>query len=209
MYLKIVIFFCFVWVWFNVQLKFKEKMFSSSLFQIQSMNLGYIFPTISRVLVKKNKLRLMLPFIMIYPFSFVFKKHIHWKFSLLIDICIFDTLKYKSRYGVVFNLSSVHYNYNLQLITYIKEQTSLYSLVSLFKNANWVEREIWDMFGIYFKNHPDLRRILNDYTFSWFPLKKDFPLIGYYELFYNDATKIISMYNVNLLQEIRNFEFID
>lgn len=65
------------------------------------------------------------------------------------------------------------------------------------------------MFGIYFKGHPDLRRILNDYTFSWFPLKKDFPLVGYYELFYNDVTKIFSVVSVNLLQELRKFTFVE
>lgn len=184
-------------------------MSSNLLFQIQSTNLGYIFPVISRILVKKNKLRVLLPFINVYPFLFSLKKHLYWKFKTLTDISVFDSLGQDSRYGVVFNLSSNFYNTNLQIITFVKEYTSLYSITSLFKSANWIEREIWDMFGIYFKNHPDLRRILNDYTFSWFPLKKDFPLVGYYELLYNDATKTISMTTVNFLQEIRKFTFIE
>lgn len=108
----------------------------SSLFQMQSVSLGYTFPRITQILVKKGKLRVLLPFIAIYPFSLILKKHLIWKFTSLIDISVFDRSTKQSRFGIVFHLQSSSQNYKVQLITFIRDQTTLYSLTSLFKSAN-------------------------------------------------------------------------
>lgn len=92
-------------------------------------------------------------------------------------------------------LSSIYLNNRLMLNCFISETDSVISLTSLYKSSNWSERELYDMFGIFFKNHPDLRRILTDYGFSAHPLKKEYPLLGHVELFYSDALKSINIYN--------------
>lgn len=97
-----------------------------------------------------------------------------------------NTIALKSRsvctLQVVYNLLSVRYNARIRVRTYTDELTPVESATSIFHSANWFEREIWDMYGVYFSNHPDLRRILTDYGFEGYPLRKDFPLSGYTEV---------------------------
>ena len=90
---------------------------------------------------------------------------------------------------------------------FIDEITSVFSVVTLYINANWWEREIWDLYGIYFENHPDLRRILTDYGFEGHPMRKDFPLSGYVELRYDESKKRVVTETVELTQEFRVFSF--
>ena len=90
-----------------------------------------------------------------------------------------------SLFQIVYNLLSLRYNSRIRVKTYTDELTPIDSVTSVFAAANWYEREIWDMFGVFFTNHPDLRRILTDYGFEGHPLRKDFPLSGYLEVFYN------------------------
>jgi len=117
------------------------------------------------------------------------KGHIAFQYNLLSCISGVDSLNNKYRFSIVYELLSLRFNARLRLKVFLNELNFVPSIVFIFKNANWWEREIWDMFGIYFKQHPDLRRILTDYGFEGYPMRKDFPLTGFIELRYNDAKK--------------------
>jgi NADH dehydrogenase (ubiquinone) Fe-S protein 3 len=102
---------------------------------------------------------------------------------------------------------SLTFNSRLRIKIFVNEVTSVDSIVPLFCNANWWEREVWDLFGIYFQNHPDLRRILTDYGFEGYPMRKDFPLSGYVEVRYDQTKKRIVVEPVELAQEFRAFSY--
>ena len=121
-------------------------------------------------------------------------------------IC-YDTPKLKSRFTLIYNLLSVQYNFRCQVLTKVQELTNVFSIMGIFKSANWSEREIFDFFGILFLVNKDLRRILTDYGFQGFPLRKDFPLTGYVDVYYDDNQKRICYRSLELTQEYRNFNF--
>jgi len=135
------------------------------------------------------------------------KKHINYQFNLLTCISGVDLLSNDYRFSVVYDLLSLTFNSRIRVKTYTNEVTPINSIVSVFKNANWWEREIWDMFGIYFNYHPDLRRILTDYGFEGYPLRKDFPLTGYVEVRYDSVKKRIIVEPLELSQEFRLFQY--
>jgi NADH/F420H2 dehydrogenase subunit C len=142
------------------------------------------------------------------PLLFFVKKHSLLQYKTLSDIATLDFLVPKSRFKIIYNLLSTFFNNRLLICTKTNEVTPLNSVTNVFENANWLEREVWDMFGILFVNHPDLRRILTDYGFDGHPLRKDFPLTGFTEVFYSDSTKSICYAKVSLAQEYRAFEFV-
>lgn len=125
--------------------------------------------------------------------------------KLLNDICIVDFPDKTNRFELNYNLSSAKYNFRIFLKVYTHSYVD--SIVSLYKSANWIERECWDMFGVFFLNHPDLRRILTDYGFEGFPLRKDFPLTGYIEVRYDDEKSNIVYEPLEMSQEYRLFNF--
>ena len=125
----------------------------------------------------------------------------------MIDVICYDTLGKKFRFFLVYNLLSPQYNIRLRVITKLNESTKIISLVSLFKSITWSEREIFDFFGIFFFGNKDLRRILTDYGFKGFPLRKDFPLMGFIDIYYDDSQKCICYKSLELSQEYRNFNF--
>jgi NADH/F420H2 dehydrogenase subunit C len=133
------------------------------------------------------------------------KLHINYQFSLLSCISCVDFLGIKYRFCIVYDLLSIVNNARIRVKVYVNEITSINSSVNVYCNANWWEREIWDMYGIYFKNHPDLRRILTDYGFEGYPLRKDFPLPGYVESRYDSAKKRVVLEPLQLSQEFRCF----
>jgi NADH:ubiquinone oxidoreductase subunit C len=98
-------------------------------------------------------------------------------------------------------------NSRIRVKIFVNEITSICSSILIYKSANWWEREIWDLFGIYFRKHPDLRRILTDYGFEGYPLRKDFPLSGYVEVRYNQKKKRVILQPIELAQEFRSFTF--
>jgi len=108
---------------------------------------------------------------------------------------------------VVYDLLSLLHNSRLKLKVYTNEITGVKSLVSIYKNSDWWEREVWDMFGIFIEDHPDLRRILTDYGFEGFPLRKDFPLSGYHEVTYDYLARQVVEVKVELPQDFRNFSY--
>lgn len=140
----------------------------------------------------------------IHNFCFFVKQHYNIRANVSIDITAADYLEYKQRFQVFYNVYSVLYNYRLLLIVSICRDTNMPSITNIFLCANWLEREVWDMFGIVFVGHTDLRRILTDYGYMWHPLRKDFPLSGYIEIHYDEQYKCIMHNDINLIQEYRH-----
>ncbi len=128
------------------------------------------------------------------------------QFSCLIDVCGVDYPERENRFDVVYHLLSPGQNERIRLKVETDETTAVASCVELFPAANWFEREAYDMYGIMFDNHPDLRRILTDYGFSGHPLRKDFPLSGHVEVRYDEEQKRVVYEPVELPQEFRRFD---
>ena len=119
--------------------------------------------------------------------------HINSRFEIIACISGTDYPEKKERFEVAYELLSLQYNSRVRIKTYLNEKMSVESVCSIFSSANWWEREIWDLFGIFFFNHPDLRRILTDYGFQGFPLRKDFPLFGFVEVRYDEKKNELSV----------------
>jgi NADH-quinone oxidoreductase subunit C len=128
-------------------------------------------------------------------------------FEVLIDICGVDYPARPERFDVVYHLLSPRRNLRIRVKVTTDEDHPVPSLVNVFPAANWFEREAYDMYGILFSGHPDLRRLLTDYGFEGYPLRKDFPLTGYVEVRYDDEQKRVVYEPVRLNQEFRNFDF--
>ncbi len=137
----------------------------------------------------------------------VLKKHVNLQYNLLSCISGVDLLLNQYRFSVVYDFLSLTFNSRIRIKTFTNEVTPIESIVPLYINANWWEREIWDLFGVYFQNHPDLRRILTDYGFEGYPLRKDFPLSGYVEVRYDSVKKRIIVEPLELSQEFRAFSY--
>ena len=129
------------------------------------------------------------------------------QFEQLIDLCGVDYPERAERFDVVYHLLSPRKNLRLRIKLTTDDITPVPSIISIFPAANWYEREAYDMFGILFANHPDLRRLLTDYGFQGFPLRKDFPLSGHVEVRYDDEKKRVVYEPVRLTQEFRSFDF--
>jgi len=129
------------------------------------------------------------------------------KFKQLIDIAGVDYPENEKRFELVYLLLSHEHNTRIKVIIKFQIDQTISSLTKIFPSANWMEREVFDMYGIKFKNHPDLRRILTDYGFKGFPLRKDFPLTGFNEVRYSEKEKKVIYEPVKLEQNYRNFDF--
>jgi len=129
-------------------------------------------------------------------------------FEQLIDITGVDWPKRAKRFDVVYHLLSVSKNVRVRVKAETDEGTPVPTIVALYPTANWFERETFDMYGIAFADHPDLRRLLTDYGFSGYPLRKDFPLTGYVEVHYDEELKRVVYRPVRLVQEFRDFDFV-
>jgi NADH-quinone oxidoreductase subunit C len=129
-------------------------------------------------------------------------------FKLLIDLCGVDWPEREQRFDVVYHLLSLKHNQRMRIKVRTDEDTPVPSVVSVYSCAGWFEREAWDMYGIFFSDNPDLRRILTDYGFEGHPLRKDFPLTGYVEVRYDDEQKRVVYEPVKLTQEFRRFDFL-
>ncbi|SDW81840.1 NADH-quinone oxidoreductase subunit C [Paracoccus sanguinis] len=130
------------------------------------------------------------------------------RFATLVDITAVDHPDRAARFDVVWHLLSMHTNQRIRLKAAVREYELVPSLVSVIPSANWFEREVFDMFGIAFAGHPDLRRILTDYGFQGHPLRKDFPTTGYVEVRWDDSEKRVVYEPVKLTQEYRQFDFL-
>ncbi|HEV2652281.1 MAG TPA: NADH-quinone oxidoreductase subunit C [Rhizomicrobium sp.] len=129
-------------------------------------------------------------------------------FKILVDVCGVDWPKRAKRFDVVYHLLSLTNNRRIRVKVMAAEDEAVPSIVGVYPAANWFEREAFDMYGVPFSDHPDLRRILTDYGFSGYPLRKDFPLTGYVEVRYDDELKRVVYQPVQLVQEFRDFDFM-
>lgn len=132
----------------------------------------------------------------------------NFQFKLLMDVTAVDFPQREARFEVVYNLLSPKQNQRIRVKVPTGETEAVPSVHEVFSSAIWLEREIWDMYGILFSDHPDLRRILTDYGFEGHPLRKDFPLTGYVEVRYDEESKRVVYEPVKLTQEFRNFDFM-
>ena len=130
------------------------------------------------------------------------------QFTCLIDICGVDYPEREQRFDVVYHLLSVKLNQRIRVKTSTDEDTPVPSVTEVFSAAGWFEREAWDLYGIFFSDNPDLRRLLTDYGFEGHPLRKDFPLTGYVEVRYDDEQKRVVYEPIKLTQEFRTFDFL-
>jgi len=138
----------------------------------------------------------------------VLRDHGDLRFSTLVDICGADYPERAERFEVVYHLLSMGLNRRIRVKIRCGEDVPVQSCVPAYPAADWYEREAFDMYGILFEGHPDLRRILTDYGFHGHPLRKDFPLTGYVEVRYDDEQKRVVYEPVKLAQEFRNFDFL-
>lgn len=136
------------------------------------------------------------------------RNDVQCQFISMIDVCGADYPTRAKRFDVVYHLLSPRQNLRIRLKVVTDEDTPVPSITGVYPGADWFEREAYDMYGILFSGHPDLRRLLTDYGFEGYPLRKDFPLTGFVEVRYDDATKRVIYEPVELKQEFRNFDFL-
>ena len=129
-------------------------------------------------------------------------------FNQLSDLTAVDYPERPERFELVYQLLSMRNNMRLRLLAAVGEGQAVPSATTVYSAANWAEREVWDMFGIFFAGHPDLRRLLTDYGFEGHPLRKDFPLTGHVEVRYDDTQRRVVNEPVSLVQEFRDFDFL-
>ncbi|PYG34625.1 NADH-quinone oxidoreductase subunit C [Pelagimonas varians] len=130
------------------------------------------------------------------------------KFSSLVDITGIDFPERGKRFDIIYHFLSMYQNHRIRLRVSVREDEMVPSIVDVHPSANWFEREVFDMFGVLFSGHPDLRRILTDYGFRGYPLRKDFPTTGYTEVRYDEELKRVVYEPVSLVQEYRQFDFM-
>ena len=155
-----------------------------------------------------NEFQIIVPSKKIFDVLTKLHSNSYFAFDQLIDITAIDYPEKPKRFEVVYLLLSTITNQRLTVKIYVNEGELVQSCVSIFKSANWSEREIWDMFGIFFSGHPDLRGLLTDYGFEGHPLRKDFPLTGRVQVKYDTDQNKVIYEPVNLVQEYRDFDFL-
>lgn len=133
---------------------------------------------------------------------------VNCQFKQLMDVCGADYPEREDRFEVVYNLLSLTHNQRVRVKLRTDAASPVPTVTGVFSSANWWERETWDMYGVYFRDHPDLRRMLTDYGFEGHPLRKDFPLTGYVEVRYDDLEKRVVYEPVKLTQDFRSFDFL-
>ena len=157
--------------------------------------------------IKHHQLYLNIESNDLFDVLFFLKNNTSTKFRQLVDITAVDYPEETERFKMVYLFLSHQFNQRIILSFFINENELVSSLIKIFPSANWMEREVFDMYGIKFKDHPDLRRILTDYQFEGFPLRKDFPLTGHKETRYSEEEKKVIYEPVKLEQNYRNFDY--
>lgn len=180
------------------------------LSQLNSSNLCKLkkyLPILQINKFNKNFISLTVHRSKIVPTLNFLKNNVSFQFKILSCISGVDYPDKKTRFKIVYELLSLRFNNRIRVYTYCDELTSLSSSAEVFKAASWYESEIWDMFGVFFAKHPNLTRILTDYGFEGYPLRKDFPLSGFVESGYDYTKKQVLNTKLELSQEFKNFEF--
>ena len=158
--------------------------------------------------IEHNHLTITIVFSSLEKITSLMKINNVCQFRTLIDITAIDYPEQEERFCLVYHYLSMQQNIRIRIKSFVKEEQIVPSITNLFPSANWFEREVFDMYGILFSNHPDMRRILTDYGFQGHPLRKDFPTTGYLELRYDQEKKKVIYEPVKLTQEYRNFDFM-
>ena len=179
-----------------IELTFLEKKINSEL-----------TTKIKKTEIKHNQLYIEIDKDDLIDVTLFLKTNKNTKFRQLIDITVVDYPDQVQRFKVVYLFLSHEFNHRIILNYLINENEVIPSLTSIFPSANWMEREVFDMYGVNFKDHPDLRRILTDYGFEGHPLRKDFPLTGHSEVRYSEEEKKVVSETVKLEQNYRNFDY--
>ena len=154
----------------------------------------------------KDELTVYIPPSGVLPVISFLKYHTAAEYTMVADITAVDYPTKSQRFEVVYNLLSVRHNSRIRVKTYADEATPVPIITGLYDGANWYEREVYDLFGVFFVGHPDLRRIMTDYGFEGHPLRKDFPLTGYTEIRYDEEKKRIVVEPLEMTQAFRNFQ---
>ncbi|EEH38386.2 NADH dehydrogenase iron-sulfur protein [Paracoccidioides lutzii Pb01] len=184
--------------------KYAEK--SAALHKYGQYLMSCLPKYIQQFSVWKDELTIYVPPSGIIPVFTFLKQHTAAEYTQVSDITAVDFPTRDQRFEVVYNLLSVRHNSRIRVKTYADEATPVPSITGLYDGALWYEREVYDMFGVFFVGHPDLRRIMTDYGFDGHPLRKDFPLTGYTEIRYDEEKKRIVVEPLELTQAFRNFE---
>lgn len=176
-----------------------------------NQRLGYylykILPGVLRIISNSRNVMVVIDNRYVYRVLFILKMHHSLRMLNLLDIWAVDCLEQENRFVVNYMLVSVKYNIRIIIRTVVGSTCGLPSVERLFNGASWLEREVWDMFGVYFHENKDLRRILTDYGFEGHPLRKDFPLSGFVEVRYDDSTKVVVQEPIETSQAYRVFNF--
>lgn len=162
---------------------------------------------IKKVVYAKKELTVHVSVEHLRTLMYILRDSTNCQFKVLADLCGVDYPNKKERFEIVYNLLSVRYNARIRVKTNVDELTAVPSMTEIFSAANWYEREVWDLYGVFFSNHPDLRRILTDYGFEGHPMRKDFPLSGYVEVRYDDEQKRVVTEPLEMTQEFRSFNY--
>ena len=179
----------------------------SNLENVEKIINSELTTKINSSLIKHSDLKLYIDEEDLVDVILFLKNNQRTKFRQLIDITAVDYPENENRFKLIYFLLSHEFNLRINIEYFIKENDIAKSITSIFPAANWMEREVFDMYGIKFKNHPDLRRILTDYGFKGHPLRKDFPLTGFNEVRYSEKEKKVIYEPVKLEQNYRNFDF--
>jgi len=188
----------------NLSLNTQLKNLKFDVFNFSNLSSSKIV----RLFIKNKQINLQITKSNLLSIVNFFKKCSKTQINYLNEISTYDVPSDTWRFSLNYILTSISTNLTAVLNIKIGELDSINSLVPIYKAAGWAEREIWDMFGICFSNHPDLRRILTDYNFSGHPLRKDFPLSGYTDIFFDEKEKKTVYTAIELTQEFRNYQYL-
>jgi NADH dehydrogenase (ubiquinone) Fe-S protein 3 len=172
---------------------------------MSSYNVHLAASNSARFSVWKDEITIYIPPAGVLPVFTFLKNHTAAEYTQISDITAVDYPTKDQRFEVVYNMLSIRHNSRLRVKTYADEATPVPSLCDLYDGANWYEREVYDLFGVFFVGHPDLRRIMTDYGFDGHPLRKDFPMTGYTEIRYDEEKKRIVVEPLEMTQAFRNF----
>jgi NADH-quinone oxidoreductase subunit C len=199
-------------VFFNFKRRLEEKELKKDKIIMKLTDLNQLLNSelttkIKVSYIKNEELQINLEIINLYSTILFLKTDGKCKFKQLIDIVAVDYPGEEKRFRIYYLLLSHENNLRIKLLIDVDVEEKIPSITKIFPSANWMEREVFDMYGIRFKNHPNLRRILTDYNFKGFPLRKDFPLTGFNEVRYSEKDKKVIYESVKLEQNYRDFDF--
>jgi NADH dehydrogenase (ubiquinone) Fe-S protein 3 len=183
------------------------KIYMNNLFIAENLKIITKTLPILKIQLHQNEISFIIKKDHLIPVLIFFKNHIKYQFKILTCISGVDYPSQKYRFKIVYELLSVRYNTRIRVKVLTNELMSIESCCKIFPAAGWYESETWDMYGIFFTNHANLTRLLTDYGFEGYPLRKDFPLIGFVESSYDYTRKRVTNERVELSQEYRAFKF--